>query len=113
MESVDAETGGKRGGGTHFTLSSGELFLDYQYFSGAAEATRRIDEETDSAKELIERGDVPGIAGGIVGKFVIAETGSAYPNNKVCLRWSNTNRYARVCSESTPALDEFRTIYEL
>jgi hypothetical protein len=80
MESVDAETGGTKGGGTHFHILSGELCLDYQYYDDEAGANRRLDEMTSTAKRVIEQGPVPSDAGNVGGKFVITETDSTYPN---------------------------------
>ncbi len=112
MESVDAETGGDKGGGTHFHVSSNELFLDYTYFDDAAGANRELDKRTATAKQVIEQGDVSGDAGEIVGKFVVTETTSTYPNDRFCVQWSKANRYSQVCSEFRQGLDEFRTVYE-
>lgn len=113
LESVDAETGGKKGGGAHFTLSSNELFLDYQYFDDAEEAAAKFNEARSPLRHVIEEGNVSGATGVHVGKFSFTENESSYANNRFCLRWSNAKRYVIVCSESRQAIEEFRTVYDL
>jgi hypothetical protein len=114
MESVDAETGGKKGGGTHFSITSGELFLDYTYLSNEAEAKAEVDGSRLGTERVIEEGDIREADGMAVGKFSLAENTSAtHENNRFCLRWSRVNRFSEVCSTSRQAIEEFRTIYEL
>ena len=114
MESVDAETGGKKGGGTHFFLSSNEVFLDYQHFDDADAAVAKFREAPRTPlRNVIEEGNVSGAGGAHVGKFSFAENESSYENNRFCLRWSNAKRYVRVCSASRQAIHEFRTVYDL
>jgi hypothetical protein len=114
MESVDAETGGKKGGGTHFSISSNEIFLDYQYFDDADAAVAKFNEAPPTPlRQVIEEGNVSGASGVRVGKFSFAENEASYENNRFCLRWSNAKRYVIVCSASRQAIEEFRTVYDL
>lgn len=113
MESVDAETGGKKGGGTHFSLSSDQLFLDYQYFDDKAIANAELNKAMSNANQVIEEGNVQGKGGSIVGRFRITEDRSRYENDRYCLRWTKQNRYAQLCSASRQAIEEFRTVYDL
>jgi hypothetical protein len=113
IESMDAETGGKKGGDTHFSISSDELFFDYEYFDNEAGAKAKLDERRRKAKQIIEEGNVLGKGGEIAAEYSVTENVSTYENERYCLRWSRANRYLQVCSSSRHAIEEFRTVYDL
>jgi len=113
IEYVDAETNGKKSGGTHFTLSSDQLFLDYENFDDEAGASAKLNKARSNAKQFIEEGNVQGDGGVIAGKYSVTENRSRYENDRFCLTWTRVNRYAQVCSASTQAIEEFRTVYDL
>lgn len=113
MESVDLQTGGSKAGGTHFHISSDELFLDYTYFEDEATANANLENERANAKAVIEQGDVRGNRGTVTGTYWITEDHTRYEKDRFCLKWTNANRYTAVCSASRQALEEFRAAYDL
>ncbi len=113
MESVDAETNGLKGGGTHFTISDEPLFLEYKEEDNEAAAKAKLEGEVKQAKRGIEEGNVEGKYGAIVGKYYFSEEHPEFGSDVFCLRWTNVNRYTLVCSASKQALEEFQAIYEL
>jgi hypothetical protein len=109
MEYVDAETNGRKGGGTHFSLTSTELFFDYENFEDEFIANARLESVRTNAAQVLEEGNVLAQGDVIAGKFLVAR----HENERFCLTWSRANRYSSVCSESKQAIEEFRTVYKL
>lgn len=113
MESVDAETFGKRHGGTHFHLADEEFFLDYEFFGDIDKAASKIAESRSTAKRVLEESIVIGSDGQKVGMLLLVESSLEPTNMRYCLLWTNRNKFTNICSQSTEALQSFRKDYEL
>ena len=113
MESVDAETSGRKSGGTHFSLNEERLFLDYEYLDDDRTAQTKIDESGSKGKRILEQANMIGTDGRSIGKLIVVESDSKHPNVRFCLLWTNKNKFTQVCSESTRAIEDFRSTYEL
>ena len=113
MESVDAETNGERGGGTHFHIGPGEVFLDYTTLDSPSRATQMVDENRARGIRILAEGPVQGGHGTVHGGYVLVENESGHENTRYCLHWSKGARFHTVCSASTQPIEHFRASYEL
>ncbi len=111
IESVDAETNGKRFGDTHFSLSFGELFLSYEYFNSNEIANSKYLEKKSADKQILKTEDVLDKNEKKVGeKSLAASKGN---KKKFCLIWTKNNKLTEVCAESLEALTEFEQTYKI
>lgn len=112
IEAVDTETMGKKSGSTHFSVQSGEMFLDYENFDSSEFAITKFETEKKKTKRLIEEDNLVDNSGSIVGKLAIVESGSKEPNYNYCLYLARRNKFTSVCAETQMAINEFRELYE-
>ena len=103
IETVDAETSGKKSGDTHFSsLSSDEeVFYTYENFATNEKALEGLKRNEKQSFRVLRNGDLKDNNGKKIGEKLFISTREDYK-----LIWTNENRFNSVSSKSLSAVEE-------
>lgn len=104
IESVDAETNGKKSGDTHFYSHSSdeEVFYSYENFANREEAQNYFDKKTKQFMFLLRRNKLIDKNDKEIGEKILFR----HESDNYCLYWTNGHRFNSVSSKSLSAIEE-------
>jgi len=103
IETVDAETNGKKSGDTHFHSHSSkeEVFYFYENFATNEEAIEGLKRNERNSFRILRKGDLKDNNSNKIGEKLFISTWEDYK-----LIWINENRLNSVSSKSSSAIEE-------
>jgi hypothetical protein len=113
IESVDADTNGRRSGNTHFYLNSGELFLSYEYFDSDEIADSKYLEKKNADGQVLSTEPIFDKNEKRIGEKMLAVFVSKENDMRFCLFWIKGNKLTKVSAASLEAIKEFERTYKI
>lgn len=103
IESVDAETNGKKSGDTHFHSASSdeEVFYSYENFANKEEVIEGLKRNEKQSFRVLRKSELKDSSGNKIGEKLFISTWEDYK-----LIWTNENIFNSVSSKSLSAVEE-------